>query len=284
MNERTWTSVESATRFWVETQLRPSVTSVTSCFTSLVSSDYWIKRIVNISVKSVAKIMFSSPHVSMSSVLNMSTNPCPIDTFEEGNEQPNLKSIIDAIKKIDAKMDSYEEKTDKNFKMIQESITETIRDIEIDITDIKKKTEDHDLRLENLEEKMEDLASKLEEQEPNQVVILKEKIDKLQDTIGKMQEYSRKNTLEIHGVPIMPNEDKQMLLECIKDIRKHYQMKITEEHLDEFHRLPSLTSNPIIVKFSNRWICNELKQNRKYKGIQVQDIGIEDNKEDFIYI
>lgn len=130
---------------------------------------------------------------------------------------------------------------------------------------------------------MEQLNDKIANHESDQVSTLQEQVHKLQDTIEKMQDYSRKNTLEIHGIPMHQDEDKQMLLECIKDIGKYYGINIKETHLDDYHRLPSLTSNPVIVKFSNRWVCNDLKQKRKYKGMKAKDIGFQDSDEN-IYI
>lgn len=182
--------------------------------------------------------------------------------WTDGHYKPSLKSVLEAIKALDTKIGKSEENLTGK------------------INDIKKYVDD---KVKGVHQELSGAVASAEEKiakNSTDVKILQDQVQQLQGSLNKMQQYSRRNTLEIHGLPVDEGEDKAMQLEIIKDIGKHYDITIEEHHLDDYHRLPSLINNPLIVKFANRWVCNELKQRRKKKGITARDVGFDasDNK------
>lgn len=79
------------------------------------------------------------------------------------------------------------------------------------------------------------------------------------------EQYSRINTLEIYGVPEMPNEN---VTKTVIDVARALDVEIKEEMIDACHRLPKVNNRPtsgIIVKFVRRCHKEQLLERRKVK-------------------
>lgn len=87
----------------------------------------------------------------------------------------------------------------------------------------------------------------------------------------------------MHGVPSDPDETKSMLLEIIRDIGNFYQVKIEQNNLDEYHRLPSRARDVIIVKFANRWVMSDWLEKKFGTKLTANDIGF-DNRTSRIFV
>lgn len=93
-------------------------------------------------------------------------------------------------------------------------------------------------------------------------------------TVEHLEEYGRRNTIEIHGIPLTNQEN---LFEIIKDLGEVLEVKIENVNIDAIHRLPSRANkNVIIVKFSNRWVCDAVKKNRLGKKLCTTMIGFDE--------
>jgi hypothetical protein len=98
---------------------------------------------------------------------------------------------------------------------------------------------------------------------------LKKRIQELECQADDMEQYSRVNSVEIHGVPYNTNED---VLSVVKDVGKALSFDISDSMVDACHRLgrgnnTSTTSPPgIIVKFVRRMDKDELLRLRRVKG------------------
>lgn len=98
-------------------------------------------------------------------------------------------------------------------------------------------------------------------------------IQRLNDTVEYMSEYSRRNSLEFHGIPQERNEDFFNIMKRFGDL---INLRIGDGHIDAFHRLPSQSaSKPIIVKFLNRWMKEEILNNKATKTIMAKDLGFD---------
>ena len=86
------------------------------------------------------------------------------------------------------------------------------------------------------------------------------------DKLDEVEQYGRRQNLEIVGVPIQENEDTNAL---VIEVAKLLEVEVLPDQISTSHRLPinpnskiSKTS-PIIVRFVNRDIRNKLYANRK---------------------
>jgi len=82
-----------------------------------------------------------------------------------------------------------------------------------------------------------------------------------------MEQYSRSNCLEIHGIPEEKTED---VVSVVKEVGKALDMPITDTMIDACHRLgrrPGTNSQPpaIIVKFVRRLDKEEMLRKRRVK-------------------
>ena len=86
------------------------------------------------------------------------------------------------------------------------------------------------------------------------------------DKLDEVEQYGRRQNLEIVGVPVQENEDTNAL---VIEVAKLLDIEVPPDQISTSHRLPinpnskiSKTS-PIIVRFVNRDIRNKLYANRK---------------------
>lgn len=100
---------------------------------------------------------------------------------------------------------------------------------------------------------------------------LQEELRVCKDQIRHMSNYGRKDTIEVHGVP---EDEKENLFETISDIGKVVGLTIEKNHISAIHRIPSRRPvKPIIVKFCNRWVLDQLMNKRRGKTIKAADLG-----------
>ena len=106
------------------------------------------------------------------------------------------------------------------------------------------------------------------------------RLEEVEKHLDQLEQYGRRENLEIHGVPQMRNENTKHI---VKSIAKCLNVNLNDSHISTSHRLvqnhklipeirqdknPNSDFNyrqpqPIIVRFSNRDMKNELFRNRK---------------------
>lgn len=111
-----------------------------------------------------------------------------------------------------------------------------------------------------------------------------EKIKELQDElvntkynsnagVEQLNQYVRRNNVEVHGVPELQGED---VYELVNNIGRAVGCEINKSDVDVAHRLPTTNKTlprPIVIKFVNRWKKEQLmaakKQNRQLQSTAV---------------
>ena len=82
--------------------------------------------------------------------------------------------------------------------------------------------------------------------------------------LDELEQYGRRKNLEIHGVPVKPNESTNQV---VKTLAKHLNVHLDESHISTSHRLATKLDGkkppPIIVRFTNRDKKNEIFGKRK---------------------
>lgn len=113
---------------------------------------------------------------------------------------------------------------------------------------------------------------------------LKKKVKGLEDKIEEMEQYSRSNCVEIHGVPFSPSED---VVSIVKEVGKAMDMSVSDGMIDACHRLgvsrQGHTTSGIIVKFVRRLDKEEFLRRRRVKRtLSTRHIGGADDKPIYI--
>lgn len=124
-------------------------------------------------------------------------------------------------------------------------------------------------RIEPLEKKISEIDKELE--------VVKEISEAAAETAAFNAEYSRKNNIELHGIPWDANEDVYSLVCSVADA---VNVSLDIDHIDIAHRLKTRSSTkppPIIVKFVTRWKKDEIMKARINKKIMAKDIGFQDS-------
>lgn len=94
-----------------------------------------------------------------------------------------------------------------------------------------------------------------------------------QEEVDQINHYSRRNNIEIHGIPELPQENIYSLLH---NIGKTLDCEVQQHDIDIAHRIPSTNKSlprPIIVKFLNRWKKNEIMVAKKNKKMLTSSLG-----------
>jgi hypothetical protein len=94
------------------------------------------------------------------------------------------------------------------------------------------------------------------------------------DDVEDLNQYQRRNNLEIHGVP----EDGQNVYDTVFSLCNALEVPLEEKDIDVAHRLPTRKEDmekPILVRFVNRWKKEEILMAKKRKpSLTSSDIGI----------
>ncbi|XP_039299874.1 uncharacterized protein LOC111055020 [Nilaparvata lugens] len=98
----------------------------------------------------------------------------------------------------------------------------------------------------------------------------------LQLRVNKAEQYSRRNTIEIHGVPVQKGEN---VVTIVKDIGRSLGFPVNDSMIDACHRLRSKVGSGrhpgIIVRMVRRLDAEELLQKRRVKrNFNMHDIGL----------
>jgi len=95
---------------------------------------------------------------------------------------------------------------------------------------------------------------------------LKLSINEIMTKQESLEQYGRRDNLELHGIPEQKNENTNFI---VKKFASKLNLKLEDQHISTSHRLPAPLlkpaehqPRPIIVKFSNRDVRNQLYQKR----------------------
>lgn len=157
-----------------------------------------------------------------------------------------FEDILAAIDDLKLQQKTYEAGVNKAFEDLNDKLTENHNKF----VEESKKTEQYFKVIESL------LTENAK---------LKEKVQKLEIKIEDLEQYSRNNCLEIHGIPQETNEN---TLNIVKEVGLALDINITEEMIDSCHRLgrkPNGNTPGIIVKFVRRHEKEEFLRKRRVK-------------------
>ena len=94
------------------------------------------------------------------------------------------------------------------------------------------------------------------------LIELENKIEKETILRNELEQYGRRDNLEIHGIPVSPNENTN---ELIKEVAQKLNVRLLDSDISSSHRIPAMNRKypAIIVKFSNKDKRNIIFRNRR---------------------
>ena len=111
----------------------------------------------------------------------------------------------------------------------------------------------------------------------NEVKYLNEKVETMDRSLDRHEQYSRRNCLLIHGVKENEKEDTDEVV--IEFFEKEMEEKLSANDIDRSHRLGKEQSGtrprPIIIKFTRYNVCNVIF--RKKKILKGKAVSITEN-------
>ena len=97
----------------------------------------------------------------------------------------------------------------------------------------------------------------------------RDEIDELYDGLDELEQYSRKNSLEIVGIPESIHDNEGAVLKIANALN----VQVAPEDIDICHRAKRKKSSPIIVRFVSHKVKSSLyKQRVQLKNVQFSNI------------
>jgi hypothetical protein len=153
----------------------------------------------------------------------------------------------------------------KVLKEIQEDQAKTARDFNSAHESLQEQLAQTTDAVKEQTAKNEELLKKLEEV-VSENIQLRKRVESLEAKLDECEQYSRRNTIEIHGIPAQPNETQEDVMELVKKVGTGLGVEINDLMIDVCHRLPNRNSEKppvLVVKFVRRIDKDKLLEKRR---------------------
>ena len=150
----------------------------------------------------------------------------------------------------------------KSIRSEMTDLKSTLQKQKDDITALKASLEHTTKKYNDAERALTAARKKIQEQE--------EEISELYDLQDKLEQYTRKNSLEIHGVPESAYTETE---DVVLKLAEALDVPVEPKDIEICHKLNRKGNKPIIVKFIIHKVKTNLYRARvKLKGVKVSDI------------
>ena len=150
----------------------------------------------------------------------------------------------------------------KSIKSEMADLKRTIQQQKDDITALKTSLEHTTKQYNEAERELAAARKKIQEQE--------EEIGELYDLQDKLEQYTRKNSLEIHGVPESAYTETE---DVVLKLAEALDVSVEPKDIEICHKLNRKGNKPIIVKFISHKVKTNLYRARaKLKNVRVSNI------------
>ena len=179
-----------------------------------------------------------------------------VDTTKE----PNLYDIQTLLVSIQRTTENILKENNKLSNEVGE-LKSSLRRLESEL--LATKTVLSDVQTTNKELRIELDAAK------RKISLQRDEIDELYDGLDDLEQYSRKNSLEIVGIPESIRENEGAVLKIANALN----VQVKPEDMDICHRVKRKKSCPIIVRFVSHKVKSSLyKQRVRLKNVRFADI------------
>lgn len=187
--------------------------------------------------------------------------------------------------------------TSKNDSEMLSSLSSQMETLFIEIRGFREESKDMGKSIESTHEKIDEVKELINAQREDidkclnvidnireENVYLRRELDKVKQELSDVQQYSRRNTVDIQGVPETKSEN---VFEVVRKVANVLRFELKSEMVDAVHRLAggNNMSRPrgIILKFVRRGDCDELLRLAKVKrAFSASELGV--NSENKIFV
>ena len=176
-------------------------------------------------------------------------------------EEPSLSELKEMLVDIQITVSNI---LMENKKLTNEmtELKSTVTKQNADITNLKTSLAKCEKKLDEAEKEMAGLRNRLNDQQ--------EEIYELYDLQDRLEQYTRKNSLEIHGVPESAYESPE---EVVIKIAEALEVPVHPNDIEIAHKLNRKGNKPIIVKFLSHKVKSTLNKSRaKLRNISVSNL------------
>lgn len=113
---------------------------------------------------------------------------------------------------------------------------------------------------------------------------LRNQVSTLESRVDEAEQYSRRNTIEIHGVPVERNED---VISVVKNVGRALDYPVEDNMIDACHRLRATGGRTpgIVVKMVRRLDAEKLMEKRRVKrNFNTHDLGLTTKPAEPVYV
>lgn len=112
------------------------------------------------------------------------------------------------------------------------------------------------------------------ENNKRKVAVLTKKVDELETKVRDMEQYSRRENMEINGLPATPGENEA---EILKDLGRAIGVEVDASQIVAAHRVPTYNrtrAQPLVVRFKSRTLRDTwLQAYRKKRTVLASDVN-----------
>ena len=192
---------------------------------------------------------------------NMADSCEEVSEFDASSSEPSLTDIKEMLVDIKA--------TVTTILTENQQFKEEIKELNAALNANKRETEKLKTQLTKAEKANGTLQNELERTR-HKLYEQIEETNRLDEIYDELEQYSRKNSLEIVGVPETAYTSTE---EVVIRIGEAVNITINPEDIEISHKLKRKNSRPIIVKFLSHKVKSRLyKARTKLKGLKVSDI------------
>ena len=182
---------------------------------------------------------------------------------DSSEEEPTLLEIKLMLSSIQSSITSISSENVK-FREDMEELKKSLRSNERELKELKASLDKANKQNALLQKELLGTKTKLNEQT--------ERIDSLIESLDNLEQYSRKNSLEIHGIPENIYTSTE---EVVLKVAEAVNVPVAAEDIEISHKLRRRNGmKPIIVKFCSHKVKSRLhKERTKLKSVRISDLS-----------
>lgn len=193
-----------------------------------------------------------------------------------------MPTNVELCKRVELLESAFEEKLNDVVGKVVLAVRERIADEACSVNaDMKSEIEEFRRSLSFMNEMVEKLKKENDAlKATNQSLTSRNSV--LEKRLSEMEQYSRKNNVEIKGVPSTKGESCVAIVQAIGD---KVECPVSESDLDVVHRVPSKADTPhIIVRFCSRAKKAEFLSKARKARLQTKDLGMHEAGSRAVYV
>lgn len=182
-------------------------------------------------------------------------------TTEDHHKEPSLTDLREMLVDIQITVNNILLENKKIREDVRE-LKSTVNKQQIEIVDLKKQLTKSTTQLAAAEKELDEAKKRINDQQ--------EEIGELYDLQDRLEQYTRKNSLEFHGIPESAYNSTE---EAILKIAEALEVPVSSDDIEISHKLNTQGNKAIIAKFISHKVKTNLYRARtKLKQVKMADV------------